>query len=381
VKQLQLQRTEEVLDGLPPIQYMANVIPLLKHEKSLYDMVHNGVQNFLCWEAVTQPDKDAQYVLGQFILPEMVKNILTAPSSFMYRKHYDSRGQKKADKDWKRFFDFNSRDPPPSNVARGWGLVTLSWEQEIYRLNLLSGRTVQNQKYERSFPAWDALVGLPNSASKFRALGRALFECKARRERALIYASDPYLLRHVLAYLRTTNVECLHLLEPGTYNAKGGERKNTKEDTVSAFQNPKNNVTALLIPLRKMSDGLNLTAANHVIFLDVHLEPHLYKQAIGRIRRIGQQRPQHVMFLINDLPLERTTLAFLYMQLGLVHRHPPPDSIRQECLEHRRAWEAKHWQEHLHQVVRLRSDESGEIAARVAGLVSTPIDITPPPPA
>ena len=215
VKQLQLQRTEEVLDGLPPIQYMANVIPLLKHEKSLYDMVHNGVQNFLCWEAVTQPDKDAQYVLGQFILPEMVKNILTAPSSFMYRKHYDSRGQKKADKDWKRFFDFNSRDPPPSNVARGWGLVTLSWEQEIYRLNLLSGRTVQNQKYERSFPAWDALVGLPNSASKFRALGRALFECKARRERALIYASDPYLLRHVLAYLRTTNVECLHLLEPG----------------------------------------------------------------------------------------------------------------------------------------------------------------------
>lgn len=48
--------------------------------------------------------------------------------------------------------------------------------------------------------------------------------------------------------------------------------------------------TVLLVSLKCGSLGLNLTAANRVILLDVWWNPAVENQAIDRVHRFGQQR-------------------------------------------------------------------------------------------
>ncbi|XGW30737.1 hypothetical protein V3C99_009586 [Haemonchus contortus] len=50
------------------------------------------------------------------------------------------------------------------------------------------------------------------------------------------------------------------------------------------------NLKILLMPLRMGANGLNLTEANHVVFMEPITETSVLSQAIGRIDRIGQRR-------------------------------------------------------------------------------------------
>ncbi|KHJ88857.1 helicase protein [Oesophagostomum dentatum] len=46
----------------------------------------------------------------------------------------------------------------------------------------------------------------------------------------------------------------------------------------------------LVLPLRMGANGLNLTQANHVVFMEPITEMSVFAQAVGRIDRIGQRR-------------------------------------------------------------------------------------------
>lgn len=61
----------------------------------------------------------------------------------------------------------------------------------------------------------------------------------------------------------------------------------------------------MLVSLKAASLGLNLTAANHVILLDLWWNPAVEEQAIDRAHRIGQSRDVHVMRVTvrGDIPL------------------------------------------------------------------------------
>jgi SNF2 family DNA or RNA helicase len=50
----------------------------------------------------------------------------------------------------------------------------------------------------------------------------------------------------------------------------------------------------LLVSLKAAALGLNLTAANHVVLLDLWWNPTTEEQAIDRAHRIGQARAVHV---------------------------------------------------------------------------------------
>ncbi len=53
----------------------------------------------------------------------------------------------------------------------------------------------------------------------------------------------------------------------------------------------------LLVSLKAASLGLNLTAANHVVLMDLWWNPSVEEQAIDRAHRIGQARTVLVLRL------------------------------------------------------------------------------------
>lgn len=60
----------------------------------------------------------------------------------------------------------------------------------------------------------------------------------------------------------------------------------------------------LLVSLKAASLGLNLTAANYVVLMDLWWNPAVEEQAIDRAHRIGQTRTVRVMRLtIAGVPL------------------------------------------------------------------------------
>jgi len=61
---------------------------------------------------------------------------------------------------------------------------------------------------------------------------------------------------------------------------------------------------ALLLNPRVASVGLNLTAANHIFFVDAPLSLTQKKQAVGRCYRIGQGRPVTIWDVVVDNTIE-----------------------------------------------------------------------------
>ncbi|KAI8336724.1 SNF2 family N-terminal domain-containing protein [Chlamydoabsidia padenii] len=64
----------------------------------------------------------------------------------------------------------------------------------------------------------------------------------------------------------------------------------------------------MLISLKCGSLGLNLTAANRVILMDVWWNPAVEDQAIDRVHRIGQKLPVHVTRLLIDRTVEQNII-------------------------------------------------------------------------
>ncbi|KAI8979895.1 SNF2 family N-terminal domain-containing protein [Pilobolus umbonatus] len=67
--------------------------------------------------------------------------------------------------------------------------------------------------------------------------------------------------------------------------------------------------TVMLISLKCGSLGLNLTAANRVVLMDIWWNPALEEQAIDRVHRIGQKLPVYVTRLMIDQTVEQNIVA------------------------------------------------------------------------
>ena len=108
-----------------------------------------------------------------------------------------------------------------------------------------------------------------------------------RDAKCLVFSEWEDALRVVAAALKANDVPAAHTL--------GGGRK--LRDAIDAFKgvapppvgepSPK----ALLMPLRRGANGLNLTEAQHVILLEPVLDPGAEAQAMKRVDRIGQTMP------------------------------------------------------------------------------------------
>jgi SNF2 family DNA or RNA helicase len=76
----------------------------------------------------------------------------------------------------------------------------------------------------------------------------------------------------------------------------------------------RDDVLVLLVSLKAAALGVNLTAANHVVLLDLWWNPATEEQAIDRAHRIGQTRTVQVTRLTVPGTVEERILA---LQVGV----------------------------------------------------------------
>jgi len=84
----------------------------------------------------------------------------------------------------------------------------------------------------------------------------------------------------------------------------GKQSMEARAQNVEELSNP--NTRCMLLSLKVGSEGINLTAANHVIFMEPWYNPFVEEQAVARAHRTGQKKKVHVVyFLINKTVEDR----------------------------------------------------------------------------
>ncbi|KAK6046818.1 helicase protein [Cooperia oncophora] len=120
--------------------------------------------------------------------------------------------------------------------------------------------------------------------------------------------------------------------------------RGSRSKTLHRFRHD-HNLKVLLMPLRMGANGLNLTEANHIIFMEPITETSVLSQAVGRLDRIGQRRTvtvhnfvvkgsieEEIYKIVSDgKEQSRWTLETLYQVFGLpLHpgqEHRFPDEL------------------------------------------------------
>ena len=171
-------------------------------------------------------------------------------------------------------------------------------------------------------PAWPAIIALDDPAEERRLLG-ALLEAAARasqyeskvnalrrllrrvNEPAIVFTEYRDTLRHVR---RELGIPCLTL--------HGGMNRHERQAEIERFTSGR---SRLLLATDAAAEGLNLQrACRLVINLELPWNPMRLEQRIGRVDRIGQQRPVHVCHLIARDSAEGQILARLRTRIATV---------------------------------------------------------------
>lgn len=90
---------------------------------------------------------------------------------------------------------------------------------------------------------------------------------------------------------------------------RGSQRKQQRLKMVQAFQQD-NNKQVFLLTLKTAAEGLTLTAASHIVFMEPCTNHTLVSQAIGRVKRIGQTQP-----------IQTTTIIMKQTMDEIIYKH------------------------------------------------------------
>ena len=102
-----------------------------------------------------------------------------------------------------------------------------------------------------------------------------------RPEKVLLFSTWPKLLRTVSLALAESDIISVMVQQ---VSSNGNFARN-----IEAFKHS-DDVNVLLLPTTFAANGLNLTEANHVIFINSSLNRAEEQQAVGRVYRMGQQK-------------------------------------------------------------------------------------------
>jgi len=138
-----------------------------------------------------------------------------------------------------------------------------------------------------SFPSRESLVA---DSGKLRTLDDLLLRLKAGDHRVLIYCQMTKMMDILEDFMRLRGYKHLRL--------DGSSGIQERRDLVAAFQSEGSDVFAFLLSTRAGGLGINLTAADTVVFYDSDWNPTADQQAMDRAHRLGQTKPVTVYRLV-----------------------------------------------------------------------------------
>jgi len=124
-------------------------------------------------------------------------------------------------------------------------------------------------------------------SSKVRVMNDILREIPMG-EKSVVFSSFPEVVRHGFNMCQQANSQCLFLHSSLTISKR--------EKVLEKFQNDPQ-CRFLFLTTGIGSIGLHLTAANHLVLLDVGWSPTILNQTISRVWRLGQMKPVHIWSL------------------------------------------------------------------------------------
>ena len=122
-----------------------------------------------------------------------------------------------------------------------------------------------------------------NESAKLDRIVQIIEDVATAGEKAIVFS---YLLKPL--DILQTRVE-RHIGKGSVLNLRGSMSSQEREVSIGLFRKS-NNVRALLCSLRVAGEGLTLTEANHVIFVNEWWNPSSNAQARDRVVRIGQKK-------------------------------------------------------------------------------------------
>ncbi|KAJ7217158.1 SNF2 family DNA-dependent ATPase [Mycena pura] len=142
-----------------------------------------------------------------------------------------------------------------------------------------------------------------NSSAKIRMVLKLLREIDERsdgEEKTIIFSQFTSMLNLMEPFLREAGVRYVRY--------DGSMKPQDREAALTKIKNSAN-VKVILISFKAGSTGLNLTACNNVILVDLWWNPALEDQAFDRSHRVGQKRPVNIFKLKIDNTVEDRILA------------------------------------------------------------------------
>ncbi|KAJ7766803.1 SNF2 family DNA-dependent ATPase [Mycena metata] len=142
-----------------------------------------------------------------------------------------------------------------------------------------------------------------NSSAKIRMILKLLAEIEDRsdgEEKTIIFSQFTTMLDLVEPFLREAGVR---------YVRYDGSMKPVDREAALTKIKKSQTTKVILISFKAGSTGLNLTACNNVILVDLWWNPALEDQAFDRSHRVGQTRPVNIFKLKIDNTVEDRILA------------------------------------------------------------------------
>ena len=143
-------------------------------------------------------------------------------------------------------------------------------------------------------------------SSKVEALLGALEDAVAGGHKALVFSQWTQFLDRIESSVSAAGISSVRL--DGATRDRGA--------VVDRFQTDPA-IGVFLISLQAGGTGLNLTAADHVFFMDPWWNPAVEQQAADRAHRIGQDRPVMIYRLVSKDTVEERVLALQERKRGL----------------------------------------------------------------
>ncbi|ANQ06679.1 Atp-dependent helicase [Plasmodium coatneyi] len=132
-------------------------------------------------------------------------------------------------------------------------------------------------------------------SGKLFALEKLLNKCKREGNKCLLFTQFIKMLDILEVFLNHLNYTFIRL--------DGSTKVEQRQKIVTKFNNDKS-IFLFISSTRSGSIGINLTAANVVIFYDTDWNPSIDKQAMDRCHRIGQTKDVHVFRFVSEYTVE-----------------------------------------------------------------------------